>query len=67
MQFHVELEGDTVGNWSAIPEYAAALEKAMGAGAVGALDAACAARMDVFNTMAERLYMNWLQMTAKAG
>ena len=40
---------------------------AMGAGAVEKFDAECAARMSTFNTMAERLYMNWLQMTARAG
>ena len=66
MQFHIELEADTVRNWAKIPEYAGALEKAMGEGAVDAFDAACAARMTMFNEMAERLYMNWLQMTAKA-
>lgn len=67
MQFHVELEADTVKNWAEIPEYAGALERAMGKGAIEKFDAECAARMDTFNTMAERLYMNWLQMTARAG
>lgn len=67
MQFHVELEADTVKNWAEIPEYAGALEQAMGKGAIEKFDAECAARMDTFNTMAERLYMNWLQMTARAG
>ncbi len=66
MQFHVELETDTVRNWAEIPEYAAALENAMGVGAVEAFDATCAARMKSFNDMAERLYMNWLQLTARA-
>ncbi|MEO3414408.1 type 1 glutamine amidotransferase [Roseovarius sp. CAU 1744] len=66
MQFHVELEGDTVRNWADIPEYAGALEKAKGKGAVDRFDAECAARMQSFNDMAERLYMNWLQMTATA-
>ena len=67
MQFHVELEADTVGNWAEIPEYAGALEKAMGKGAVEKFEAECAARMQAFNDMAERLYMNWLQLTAKTG
>ena len=67
MQFHVELEADTVRNWADIPDYAGALEKAMGEGAVERFDADCAARMNTFNDMAERLYMNWLQMTAKVG
>ena len=66
MQFHVELEADTVRNWADIPEYAGALEKAMGAGAVDRFDHECSARMETFNAMAERLYMNWLQLTARA-
>lgn len=65
MQFHIEIEADTVGNWAAIDEYAEALDKAMGQGAVQRLDAACAERIGAFNEMAERLYMNWLQLTAK--
>lgn len=66
-QFHVELEADTVRNWAEIPEYAGALEQAMGKGALERFDAACAERMSDFNTNAERLYMNWLQMAAQAG
>jgi GMP synthase-like glutamine amidotransferase len=64
-QFHVELEADTVRNWADIPAYSEALDKAMGEGAVARLDAECGARMDAFNTMAERLYINWLQTSAK--
>ncbi len=64
-QFHVELEADTVRKWAEIPEYSEALDKAMGEGAVARLDAECAARMDAFNTMAERIYINWLQTSAK--
>ena len=64
-QFHVEIEADTVRNWSAIPEYSEALDKALGDGAVARLDAKCAARMQAFNTMAERLYINWLQTAAR--
>ena len=65
VQFHIEVEADTVPNWAQIPEYAGALEKAMGAGAVDRLAADCAAQMDNFNKMAERLYINWLQTSAK--
>ena len=51
---------------AAIPEYAGALEGAMGAGAVDRLAADVAAGMKDFNTMAERLYINWLQTSAQA-
>ena len=64
-QFHIEIEGDTVENWNQIPEYATALTKALGADGAINLEAACAQRMDLFNSMAERLYINWLQATAK--
>jgi len=64
-QFHVEIEADTVTNWNAIPEYAQALEKAVGKDGASALEKACAERMESFNAMAERLYINWLQATAK--
>lgn len=64
-QFHIEVEADTVRNWAEIPEYATALEKAMGNGAVDRLDADVAAKSDQFRSMAERFYINWLQMTAR--
>ncbi len=65
MQFHIEIERDTVKVWGDIPEYADALEKALGPGALKAFEADCAARMDDFNAMAERIYINWLQATAR--
>lgn len=64
-QFHVEVEADTVANWAEISEYAAALETAMGEGAVAKLEAEVAAKMSDFNAMAERLYINWLQAAAQ--
>jgi len=66
VQFHVEIEPDTVANWAKIPAYSEALEKAMGPGAVDRLAADCDHHMDEFNRLAERLYMNWLQTSAKA-
>ena len=65
MQFHLELEPDTVQNWAQIPEYAASLEAVLGPGAVDEFDAACAARMKDFNALAERVYINWLQTSAQ--
>lgn len=60
-QFHIEVEEDTVRNWNAIPEYAAALTGALGEAGAQQLEAACRQRMDRFNEMAERLYINWIQ------
>ncbi len=65
MQFHIEVEEDTVDNWAEIPAYADALEKALGAGGAGVLRDGCAKSMADFNRMAERVYINWLQTTAR--
>ena len=66
LQFHVEVEDDTVDNWNAIPTYADALKGALGAEGPQIMRDACAGRMREFATMAERLYINWLQTAAKA-
>ena len=65
-QFHIEIESDTVQNWSAIPEYESALQQALGDDGVAIMDRACGEHMTEFNTMAERLYINWLQAAAQA-
>ena len=64
-QFHVEIEPDTVQNWAEIPEYAGALEKALGADGVAIMERDASTHMKAFNDMAERLYINWLQCTAQ--
>jgi GMP synthase-like glutamine amidotransferase len=67
MQFHMEVETDTVENWTAIPAYRAALDQAFGPGGADRMAKDCAARMGEFNTIAERIYINWLQATARVG
>jgi GMP synthase-like glutamine amidotransferase len=67
MQFHLEVEADTVANWTAIAAYRAALDEAFGPGGANRLKADCAARLADFNTVAERVYMNWLQAAARVG
>ena len=64
-QFHLEVEADTVANWAAIAEYRAALDDVFGPGGADRMKADCAARMTDFNTMAERVYINWLQAAAQ--
>lgn len=65
MQFHMEVESDTCANWSEIPEYAGALEKALGPDGLRDITAACDAEMATFNRDAERVYINWLQACAR--
>lgn len=64
-QFHIEVEPDTVSNWAKIPEYASALDRAMGPGAAGRLAHDVAGRMNEFDALAERLYINWMQTSAR--
>ena len=66
IQFHPEVEADTVENWAAIPAYRDALYGAFGPGGADRLTADCAARMAEFNTVAQRVCINWLQATAQA-
>jgi len=63
VQFHLEVEADTVTNWAAIPQYAASLRKALGADGAARLEAECGRRLPDFNAMAERVYINWMQAT----
>jgi len=64
-QFHLEVETDTVQNWSAIPEYRSALETAMGPDGVAKMEGAVSAQMANFEKAAERFYINWLQTAAQ--
>ncbi|MCP5075985.1 MAG: type 1 glutamine amidotransferase [Rhodobacteraceae bacterium] len=65
VQFHLEVEADTIANWAGIPEYADALDKALGQEGALQLDSACTAKMDQFEILVERVYINWLQTAAK--
>ena len=65
LQFHVEIEENTVSDWSKIPEYAGSLEKALGADGAAVLDADALKNMKDFNALAERIYINWLQTSAQ--
>ncbi len=60
IQYHVEITGDTVPQWGAVPEYEQALERAVGEGALAAFEAAAAASMADFNRNARRIYDNFM-------
>jgi len=65
LQFHIEVEHDTFDNWKDIPAYSKALVDALGADGEQQFAKDVAANMKQFETMAERLYINWMQTTAK--
>ncbi|MGI9505108.1 MAG: hypothetical protein ACR2RE_18855 [Geminicoccaceae bacterium] len=59
MQYHVEVEPDTVDNWGAIPAYRDALEKTLGAEAMRTLRTDAAREMGGFIKNAKALYTNF--------
>jgi GMP synthase-like glutamine amidotransferase len=61
MQYHVEIEPDTIANWGEVPAYAEALARTHGPGALERMDQAAKPHMDDFTANAERLYNNFLQ------
>ncbi len=67
IQYHVEIDETTVPMWGAIPEYALALEKAAGAGALERFKADADARMGLLKADSERLYENFMAATGLRG
>ena len=66
IQYHIEITGDTVPHWGAVPEYEQALERAMGEGALASFEAAAAAHMPEFNRNARRIYDNFMRIVHRA-
>jgi len=60
MQYHVELEHDTIPNWGCVPAYEQALEKVRGRGALAALAKEAEPLMDGFIANARTLYRNFM-------
>ena len=59
MQYHVEVEPDTVDNWSAVPAYRNALEKSLGKEALKDLKQKAAEMMPNFNNNCKNLFTNF--------
>jgi GMP synthase-like glutamine amidotransferase len=60
LQFHMELTETTAAEWGALPEYAAALEKAQGPGALERLAAEVAQKLPVLEPAAHTIFSNFL-------
>ncbi len=60
MQYHVEVEPDTVDNWGSVPEYLAALEQSLGKGAMPKINKQAAELMHNFNSNCRKLFSNFL-------
>ncbi|MEM7045058.1 MAG: type 1 glutamine amidotransferase, partial [Pseudomonadota bacterium] len=59
MQYHVEVEDDTVDNWGVIPAYRDALERSLGPGAIDDLRRDASRAMPGFVDNAAKLYANF--------
>ena len=64
-QFHLEVEDNTVESWSKIYEYKSALEKVKGIDGIKTLEQECNKEMPNLNRDAERVYINWMQTSAR--
>ena len=62
MQYHVELEPDTIKNWGAVPTYRAALESSLGPGALDAMQRDSDTHMKDFLSNARTLYRNFMTL-----
>ena len=60
MQYHLEVEKDTVRNWGAVDAYREALESALGPNAIDSLAAEADYHMAGFAAAAKRLYRNFM-------
>lgn len=60
LQYHLEITRDTVREWGDIPEYAEALERALGDGALASLDREAHERAEEFQRSARQLYDNFM-------
>ena len=65
IQYHIEITGDTVRDWGAVPAYEQALERAMGEGALAAFEADAAAHLAEFNRNARRIYDNFTRIVRR--
>ncbi|MDQ7249154.1 type 1 glutamine amidotransferase [Dongia sedimenti] len=62
LQYHTELTSRTVGEWGAVPAYAAALDQTLGQGALARLDAEATNKMSDFARDSRRLYDNFMNL-----
>lgn len=62
MQYHVEVEPDTVANWAKVPAYHRALMETLGAEGYGVMERQAAEAMDVFLASAETIFDNFVSV-----
>jgi len=61
MQYHVEVEEDTVDNWGAVPAYREALVNTLGENALATMKAEADAHVSEFLQCSEKIYRNFMK------
>jgi GMP synthase (glutamine-hydrolysing) len=64
VQFHLEVSAEMAHEWGQVPEYAASLERTLGAGAAEQLLEDVARRADEMGTVARTIFARWLELAA---
>ena len=62
MQYHVEIEPDTIDNWGSVAGYRAALEQSLGKGALADMNKQATELMLNFNSNCRKLFSNFLSV-----
>lgn len=65
MQYHVEVEPDTVDNWGKIPAYKKALETSLGENALSKMVHDAKIKMPEFSENSQKLYKNFMALAKK--
>lgn len=65
MQYHAEIEPDTVANWGEVPAYRDALQAALGDDGLATMQSAADEHMPAFLSSAETLYRNFMRQVVK--
>lgn len=66
MQYHIEVESDTVGNWGEVPAYREALSATLGKNGHAAMKKAADDNMSDFLRCAETIYRNFMTIASQA-
>jgi GMP synthase-like glutamine amidotransferase len=64
VQFHLEVSAEMAREWGLVPEYAASLERTLGAEAGAQLLEDVAQRAEEMGTVAETIFARWLDLAA---
>ena len=61
VQFHLEISAEMAEQWSQVPDYAAALERSLGAGAASKVVGDVLRVKETLHSHARRMFENWLK------